>query len=338
MTPDVSLRFEGLPPNALRQPGQVVAPRVSPLDRMFRDGARELRIGIVRNRKARLNVARHGLDHGLDANCVAPRSHAELDAALAAFAAEGVNALVINGGDGTVRDVLTAAARCFPLPPRVAVLPSGKTNALAADLGLPRDWSEDDAVAALRAGRVVERSPIRMERAEGGELHGFIFGAGAFVRATELAQQTHRFGAFNGLAVGLSVAGGIAQTLFGGTANVWRQGTPMRIALPHARVDDGAKYLLFASTLERLPLGIRPFGSPRPGLKLLTIDAHPPRLAVTVPALLGGYRLPADRGYRREDVDTVALTIDGDFVLDGETFAGGAMTLSSAPAIGFAVP
>jgi hypothetical protein len=338
MTPDVSLRFEGLPPGTLRQPGHVVAPRVSPLDPLRRELGRELRIGIVRNRKARLNVARHGLDHGLDANCIAPRSHAELDAALADFAAEGVNALVINGGDGTVRDVLTAAARHFATPLRVAVLPSGKTNALATDLRLPHGWTEQDAVAALRAGRTVERSPMRITRADGAELHGFILGAGAFVRATALAQRTHRFGAFNGLAVGLSVAGGVAQTLFGGAASVWRQGTPMRIVLPHGRADEAAKYMLFASTLERLPLGIRPFGEPRPGLKLLSIDAHPRLLAARLPALLGGQALPADGGYRRDDADTVELAIDGEFVLDGETFPGGEMTLSRAPAIGFAVP
>ena len=224
--------------------------------------------------------------------------------------------------------------------PRIALVPSGKTNALAVDLGIPRGWTEADAVRALRSGRYVEHAPIEVRRPDArvAELYGFIFGAGAFVRATALAQKTHRLGAFNGLAVGLSVAGGVAQSLIGGGRNPWRQGTPMRIALPHRRSMDGAKYLLLASTLERMPLGLRPFGAPRPGLKLLTIDAEPRRIIATLPALLGGYDLPADGSYRRDDADSIELVIKGDFILDGECFPGGAMTLTRGTPIGFAVP
>jgi hypothetical protein len=339
MMSDATLRFEGVSPATLRRPDVKSAPLFVPLDRARRDAESELRIAIVRNGKARRNVGRDGLDHALDASCIAPRSHAELDAALASFAAQGVDALVINGGDGTVRDVLSASARHFVKGlRRIAVLPSGKTNALAADLGIPKDWTEGAAIAALRSGRVVQRSPVRITRDAGSELQGFIIGAGAFVRATTLAQQTHRFGAFNGLAVGLSVAGAVIQTLFGGSASDWRQGTQMRIALPDAPLATGAKYVLFASTLEHLPLGIRPFGVPRAGLKLLTIDAHPKRLAAILPALLGGHDLPAVGGYRRDDTDRVDLFVDGDIIVDGETFVGGRLTLARGEPIGFAVP
>ena len=50
--------------------------------------------------------------------------------------------LVINGGDGTVRDVLTAGLDVFGEHwPALAVLPKGKTNALNVDLGAPAGWS-----------------------------------------------------------------------------------------------------------------------------------------------------------------------------------------------------
>src|SRR6478736_9996524 len=60
---------------------------------------------------------------------------------LARFAAAGVDYLVIDGGDGTVRDVLTCGAAAFgdDWPPLI-VMPKGKTNALASDLGLPPRW------------------------------------------------------------------------------------------------------------------------------------------------------------------------------------------------------
>lgn len=300
----------------------------------------DVRIGFIRNGKARHNIGRYGLEVPGTGDRAMPDSRDDLRDALALFARNGVNALVIDGGDGTIRDVLTMATSCFDRFPRVAVVPSGKTNALAIDLGLPRDWTEGDAVRALRAGRVVERSPIAIKRPDSrtAELHGFIFGAGAFVLATALAQKTHRLGAFNGLAVGLSIAGCVAQTMFGGDGNPWRQGTPMRIALADGRTLDGAKYLLFASTLERLPVGVRPFGTPRPGLKMLTIDAQPRRFAAAVPALLGGGDLPQESSYRRNDVDSVDLAIKGDIILDGEIFPGGAMTLSRGAPIAFATP
>jgi hypothetical protein len=301
--------------------------------------AGDVRIGFIRNGRARLNIGRYGLEVPVDSDRAMPDSHDELRDALALFARNGVNALVIDGGDGTVRDVLTAAARCFPVMPRVAVVPSGKTNALAYDLGIPKGWTEDDAVQALRSGRVVERAPIEIHRPDSrlAELQGFLLGAGNFVAATALAQKTHSLGAFNGLAIGLSVAGAIAQTVFGGRDNPWRRGVPMRIALPGGTTLQGAKYLFLASTLERMPLGIKPFGTPRPGLRTLTVDAPPHRLASAIPAVLGGGTLPAE-GYRRDDANSIELVVRGDIIVDGEAFAGGAMTLIRGAPVAFAVP
>ncbi|WP_374943250.1 diacylglycerol kinase family protein [Sphingomonas sp.] len=340
MTPDLSLRLEGIAGAALRR-SEATATAYARPSGLFRLDTAPLRIGIIRNAKARLNIARRGIDIGLAANCAMPRSHDELHDALAMFARTGVNALVIDGGDGTVRDVLTAAAFHYRgIFPTVAVLPSGKTNALATDLGLPQGWTEQAAVDALRAGRTQERGPLEIWRPGMAiaEHRGFIFGAGAFVRATALAQDTHRLGAFNGLAVGLSVAGAVAQTLFGRSDNVWRRGTPMRIAPAGAPATEGAKYLFFGSTLTRLPLDLRPFGEPRSGLKTLCIDAPPAGLALALPAVLAGYDLPAGGGYRRDDSESMALTVGSDIILDGETFPGGEMTLRHGAPIRFAVP
>ena len=55
--------------------------------------------------------------------------------------------LVINGGDGTVQAALTElhnGGHFGDQPPPVAVLPSGKTNLIALDLG-----ARGDPVAAL---------------------------------------------------------------------------------------------------------------------------------------------------------------------------------------------
>ncbi len=67
----------------------------------------------------------------------APRSHADLRLVLEDFAAKGIDLLAVDGGDGTVRDVLTCGADIWGEHwPELIVLPKGKTNALTVDLGL----------------------------------------------------------------------------------------------------------------------------------------------------------------------------------------------------------
>ena len=251
--------------------------------------------------------------------------------------------IVIDGGDGTVRDVLSLAPRHFPNGlPQLLVVPSGKTNALALDLGIPRHWTVQDALSTLGTARIVTRRPleIRYEGARSRRLHGFLFGTGAFVRATQLAQKVHRVGAFNGLAVGLSLVGAIGQTLFGGRHNAWRRGEPMTIDLGEGQAAERQFYLVVGSTLERLPLGLKPFGPVRSGLKLLGIDAPPRYLPLSEPALIAGSdrQWLSEAGYKRAHTDSFRLKLGSSFVLDGETFPGGDLSIGQGAPIDFVVP
>lgn len=303
----------------------------------------EWRIGVIHNLRARHNMTRHSPLAVAGCHHAMPRSHDELDQVLATFAATGVNALVIDGGDGTVRDIISAAARHFTgVFPRVAIVPSGKTNALALDLGIPHHWTVAAAVEAIQLGGVKERAPIEICRPgeDDARLRGFIFGAGAFVRATGLAQTTHRFGAFNGLAVALSIVGAVGQSVFGGRDNSWRQGEPMRVAVAGAPVIDRAQYMLLGSTLAHMPLKIKPFGRSRGGLKLLRIDAQPKRILAALPSILRGQddAWLGELGYHRVDAERIDLTLASGFILDGETFDGGELTLRQGAPMRFVVP
>lgn len=309
-------------------------------------------VGLIRNPRSRHNLGTDASVSGRDdVLAAAPTTRAELRDVLATFAARGIDLLVIDGGDGTIRDVLTCAGDFWGAQwPRIAILPSGKTNALAVDLGVPAGWTFDDALAATTGGRVVHRSPLEVAPRGGGGLavRGFLFGGGQFVDATALAQHTHDAGMFNGLTVVLAVIGSVGSTLFGGPDNRWRRGS--RIALRYsegvralhgaATHTDANRYLMLASTLERLPAGLKPFGQPRPGMKTLVVDAPPRRLALTVPALLMGSeaRWIEDRGYHRVDADTVEIDLAAGFILDGEIFPGGAYTLRRAAPLRFVAP
>ncbi|MES3099243.1 diacylglycerol/lipid kinase family protein [Sphingomonas faeni] len=321
-----------------------------------REAAAKIRTGIICNPKSHRNRSSVEATKPFLSGtvlAVTPRTQDELAEVLTDFARHGIELLVIDGGDGTIRDVMTAAARVWTgAAPRVAIVPSGKTNALALDLGIPDTWTLDQALTAARHGRVKLRSPVEVIRKDSGaKLCGFLFGAGAFVDATALAQRTHRAGAFNGVAVGLALCWAILQTLFGGANSAWRAGNRMRIrfqsrgnegahaAGEHANTDR-ARYILLASTLKRMPIGIRPFGAPRVGLKTLVVDAPPRWLAVATPLIVTGS--PAawlDRaGYHRIDSPSFDLSIDSGFILDGEVYPGGDLTVREARAISFVVP
>lgn len=340
--------FSGLPRTAVLGPdlrpwSQVGSTRLAP--------SAPTRIGLISNPRSRRNKLTGPPAAPAGVLAAAPRTRSELRDVLERFAQERLDLLIIDGGDGTVRDVLTCAGDAWEgCWPRLAVLPSGKTNALAIDLGTPRDWTLEQALAAARVGRVATRSPVAVERRDeaGSPVRGFLFGAGAFVAATALAQRTHRAGAFNGVAVGLALSWAVGQTMVGSPDGEWRRGERMRIrhhgrsvAMHDAALStDRAQYVLLASTLERLPLGIRPFGAKRPGLKTLAIDAPPRHMAAAAAALLAGSEAAwlERSGYHRVDAPALDLDLDGEFILDGEVFPAGSYRIYEGAPLSFVVP
>lgn len=300
-------------------------------------------IGLIMNGKAHRN--RFGFEAGRlpdHVSMAAPASQAELDGSLREWSRLGVRNLIVSGGDGTIRDVISTAVRHFIRMPTMAIVPAGKTNALAADLGVPRAWTVADAVDAVERRRIVERCPLVVDRphTRASSLYGFLMGAGAFVRATELAQQTHRWGAYDGLAVGLALTGGVARSVFGTDAGPWRAGEPMRIVLADGTRREGPMYIMLASTLERLPLRIRPFGGLRRGLRMLTAAGPPRQLALTMPAVLAGAegRWLSARGIWRSRPGAMHLTLSAPFVLDGEAYPGGELLIRQGRPVEFVVP
>ena len=306
-------------------------------------------VGIVRNPRSHRNKGQAPeLADCANILVETPRSHAALRETLAGFAARGIDFLAVDGGDGTVRDVLTCGAGIFgdDWPPLV-ILPKGKTNALVVDLGLPNAWTLPEAMEAIGRGKSIVRRPLVVETVDTGEqVQGFILGTGAFTRGTQAGQQAHRWGMFNSFAVGLIIVWCLLQTLFARSTNVWRKGTAMRLRsdeaeLPRSRFGDPAeRFTMVASTLERFPLGIRPFGPARPGLKLAVIDTPLRRIVALLPLILTGFDSAFLRrnGANRFDVETLDLELGDRLILDGEYFPAGLYHLRQGPELRFVVP
>lgn len=314
-------------------------------------------VGVIYNRRSHRNL-------GADFECgmcphvhiAEPTTRDQLPEALAAMAAHGIDLLVINGGDGTVRDVLTCGQAVFGCDwPALAVLPKGKTNALSCDLGLPDDWALHDAVEALDHGGRAWRRPLTVTVKSSARnsdtiarAMGFVLGAGAFTTATRAGQSAHRLGAFDGMVVALTGAWALLQSIFATRENPWRRGARMRIGLgmgdapmAHSGSGDPAmRQVLFASTLERLPAGINPFGPLKGGLKLLAIDQISRRTTALIPlAMLGRLRGSLrERGIHQVGVSRFSLAIDDAIILDGEAFPPGEYLIEQGPELVFVTP
>lgn len=280
-----------------------------------------------------------------------PLRRRELREAMQRFVDSGVELLVINGGDGTVRDALTGGAMVFGEQwPAIAVLPRGKTNALAIDLGLPAGWSLEQAIIAHRDGQRLQRSPMMLTPMDGQELTrlGFILGAGMFLAAIESGQGAHRFGAFDGLAVGVTTVWGVLQALFGSDANPWRRGAPARIFLGDALEelerapygDPHSRAMIFLSSLSKFPAGLKPFADAPGPLRLAVIDHLRRRIVARMPWVLWGHDGPTLEalGMHRRGTDRIELDLGGRFILDGEVFAPGRYCVTPGPVLNFVVP
>lgn len=293
----------------------------------------------------------------------APSTHEELRDTLAEFEARRVDYIAVEGGDGTVRDLLTWGSGIFGNAwPALIVLPSGKTNALAVDIGLPGDWSLREAIAATRAGRYATRQPMRLTGTDKkGDresalrnsppecIQGFFLGAGAFKRGTQEGQAVHRLSLFGSLAVAIILLWSILQIILGRASNRWRQCTRLLLhsgengtAFPHSEPAGGnQRFLTVATTYRRFPFGARPFGrNPKRGIHFGIIDTPRRWIMLILPLLALGFHSPGlgRMGVHRLTVESAAMEIDDSFIVDGETFPAGSYVLSLGPPLRFVVP
>ncbi|MFZ9396022.1 MAG: diacylglycerol/lipid kinase family protein [Erythrobacter sp.] len=309
-------------------------------------------VGLIYNPRSHRNKGKD-LDSRIAPEVIVaqPRGRSQLPEALARLAERGIDLLVINGGDGTVRDVLTCGEAIFGDDwPAIAVLPKGKTNALTVDLDAPGDWTLQAAIDAFENGRRIPRSPIAITPLDepGARVLGFILGAGAFTIGTRAGQSAHRLGAFNSLAVGVTTLWGVLQALFGTRANPWRRGVQMDLRLGQSRVpfqhsgkgDPARRQFLLASTLERFPAGLKPFGALRKGLKLAVMDQLDRRTTFLIPAVMLGWASSRlrDRGFHQVSAAQFEMELDDQFILDGEAFPPGRYRVEPGPELEFVAP
>jgi diacylglycerol kinase family enzyme len=174
--------------------------------------------------------------------------------------------LVLNGGDGTVQAAMTELhhGRHFAdSPPPVAVLPNGKTNLIALDLG-----AEGDPIEALE--RIMEiaktdlsRHIVRRELISltGGDANGrpvigmFLGGAGLADSILYCRHKIYPLGLPNGFSHFLTAIAVVLSALFNIRARFLPpRARPISVSVVHQGEIKGRFALLMVTTLERLLL------------------------------------------------------------------------------------
>ncbi len=257
--------------------------------------------------------------------------------ALAELGREGVEALFVSSGDGTVQEIQTRIAEdgLFARNPALCLLPHGTTNMTAADLGFgeralraQRDFIQFSGWR--RAGaRTVMRPTVRIANpADGRARHGMFLGGAAIATATIYCQQRFNArGVRGGPANAATLAVAVMKSLFGGPA---REGDDGRIDRPGRMsvrigeevVASGLQLAFLATTLHRLVLGARPFWGSGEGALRVSVFGHPPPrfLLRYLPAVLRGRGAALPQNMKSLRTDALEVEAEGSFILDGERF------------------
>lgn len=260
--------------------------------------------------------------------------------------------LVVNGGDGTVQSALTElyhGGHFDGTPPPVAVLPNGKTNLIALDLG-----AEGDPLVALSrivevakgdlSEHIVVRELIALsDGSEGARpvLGMFLGGAGLAETILYCRNKIYPLGLPNGLSHFLAAMAVLFSAIFRLKADFLpARAKPISVSFIRQGELQGIFSVLIVTTLDKLLLGAQAGGARKGLMKFLAVDQRPWSMLKMIVASLGGkLGQRTMTGIHFQEGDTIRIdSDDSSVVLDGEVFEasrGNPIVLRSTPPVPF---
>ena len=242
--------------------------------------------------------------------------------------------LIINGGDGTVQAALTEihnGGHFGDEAPPVAVLPNGKTNLIALDLG-----AQGDPVQALErlvtlaqsdlSPHIVARELIalRCDPTSRPVIGMFLGGAGLADTMLYCRNKIYPLGLPNGVSHALTaIALLIRMFLRLQSRFLPPKPTPLEVSVRRDGRISGRFALLAVTTLEKMLLASEVKGTGTGRLKLLAVEERPFSLLKAFAASLAG-KLGAStmQGVHFEESDEISIEGENtNLILDGEMFS-----------------
>ena len=263
----------------------------------------------------------------------------QIEAALRTIARVKPAVLVINGGDGTVQSTLTELYHSDIFdgaPPPVAVLPNGKTNLIALDLG-----ATGDPITALErvleiargpvADHVVTREMIALSHEEDGVGDGlrptigmFLGGAGLADTMLYCRNKVYPLGLPNWMSHFLTALALLMSLVIGlRAAFLPARPSPIKVSLIRQGELQGSFSLLIVTTLRKMLLGSTMTGGEHSGaLQLMVVDQNPLSLVrALIAGILGKLGSSLVRGVHVGHGDEIRIEGDrSSVILDGELF------------------
>jgi diacylglycerol kinase family enzyme len=264
------------------------------------------------------------------------------------FLRDGVDLLVVAGGDGSLQALLNHLLSRPPPSrfPVLAVIPGGTTNMTAADLqirGGPEKNLKRLANILHQPGavRLIQRPVLCIGQGNKPLIHGMFFGAGIVASGVRFFQaRVKKSGITGENAAAIAVIYMLAGLLFKRRTDAL---LPVHIRIKDdVEARDQACLVLFASTLDRLLLGTQPYwGSEQGPIHTTCVSGSPKNFWRSLLAMITGHGSGLARadGYYSRNNSSLELMMDNDFIVDGEIFrsrsADGPLRISAGRNINF---
>ena len=236
--------------------------------------------------------------------------------------------ILIEGGDGTVRTVMTILLNSYtanqPLP-TISILPSGTTNQIARNLGL-KSISDLDKIIEKKIKRTVTPLVEIFVKGESSDeknpLYGFLFSTGALPHVSRFAQDKLNS---NGVGGGTAVVGAVLRAVTGDKDTLMppeKHKMCGRLSNDIVFKHKGIALGTIMTTLPTLMLGLDPFwGQEDAPLRLTWAEANSRKLGRNVAGLWAGRKKDrTNDGFYSHNIDHLKIrtkapaTLDGDFI------------------------
>lgn len=260
--------------------------------------------------------------------------------------------LAINGGDGTVQATLTElcnGGHFGDVAPPVAVLPSGKTNLIALDLGAQGDPVEAlerliEIANADMSPHIVARELIALSGGESGippVIGMFLGGAGLADIMLYCRERIYPLGLPNSISHFITAVAVVLRQVFRMRASFLPpEPRPLSVVVRREGAITGSFAFLFVTTLEKLLLSSELGSGGRGPLKFVAVEQRPvSMLRAFAASLVGQLGRTKLAGVHVEEADEIAIEgEESQVILDGETFRAGLgkpILLKPAPPLSF---
>jgi len=231
--------------------------------------------------------------------------------------------LVIEGGDGTVRTILTAMLNCYPKIqklPAVSIVPRGTTNQIARNLGVKKPAN----LKAIFQGsyKSISTPLVKIKSKAFETRYGFLFSTGALPYVSRFAQDKINA---KGVGGGTAVVGAVLKAVTSDKSDLMppakhrlKGKSENHLIINHKGVALGT----IMTTLPTLMLGLDPFwGTEDAPLRLTWAEAQSAKLGRNVAGIWAGRKQNRSQdGYHSHNIDRLNLrtkapaTLDGDFL------------------------